>query len=314
MKRFSTAAGRAGLDGPGHAAYHAGMYELTVRVDKSLSGRSVRAAALGRLQVSYGQLKRIKFSGGQILVDGCPRRSDYLLREGETLTLRFPRDEGPSLWPSEEPLSLAYEDADYLIADKPAPLPSVASRQGGETLENRVFSYLCCPENFIYRPVNRLDKGTSGLMLVAKNAHAQQLAQSLLHTDAFVREYLAVVKGRLPETEGCIDLAIGHGPGIRRVIDRAGQSALTEYRVLREGGGCSLVGLRLRTGRTHQIRVHMAALGCPVLGDFLYGEEDPRLPGRFALHSARLFLRHPLSGRPVEALSPLPEKLQELMM
>ena len=288
------------------------MHELSVMISSGLAGRSVKSVALGQLKVSYGQLKRMKFSD-HILVDGIPRHTDYILRAGECLRLCFPVETGPRVGAGSEALNVVWEDPDILIIDKPAPLPSVASRQGGETLENRVFSYLDCPEGFIYRPVNRLDKGTSGLMMAAKNAHIQQRMQRLLHTDGFVREYLAVADGRPGEEKGVIDLPIGHGPGIKRVIDAAGRPAFTEYEVLKAGGRRSLLRLKLHTGRTHQIRVHLAALGCPVAGDFLYGQEDERLPGRFALHSYRLCFCHPLSGEWVEARSPMPANLQEMV-
>ena len=288
------------------------MHELSVVISSGLAGRSVKSVALGQLKVSYGQLKRMKFSD-HILVDGIPRHTDYILRAGECLRLCFPVETGPRVGAGSEALNVVWEDPDILIIDKPAPLPSVASRQGGETLENRVFSYLDCPEGFIYRPVNRLDKGTSGLMMAAKNAHIQQRMQRMLHTDGFIREYLAVVDGRPGEEKGVINLPIGHGPGIRRVIDAAGRPAFTEYEVLKAGERRSLLRLKLHTGRTHQIRVHLAALGCPVAGDFLYGQEDERLPGRFALHSYRLCFCHPLSGEWVEARSPMPVNLQELV-
>ena len=288
------------------------MHELSVMISSGLAGRSVKSVALGQLKVSYGQLKRMKFSD-HILVDGIPRHTDYILRAGECLRLCFPVETGPRVGAGSEALNVVWEDPDILIIDKPAPLPSVASRQGGETLENRVFSYLDCPEGFIYRPVNRLDKGTSGLMMAAKNAHIQQRMQRMLHTDGFIREYLAVVDGRPGEEKGVIDLPIGHGPGIKRVIDAAGRPAFTEYEVLKAGESRSLLCLKLHTGRTHQIRVHLAALGCPVAGDFLYGQEDERLPGRFALHSYRLCFCHPLSGEWVEARSPMPVNLQELV-
>lgn len=288
------------------------MHELSVMISSGLAGRSVKSVALGQLKVSYGQLKRMKFSD-HILVDGIPRHTDYILRAGECLRLCFPVETGPRVGAGSEALNVVWEDPDILIIDKPAPLPSVASRQGGETLENRVFSYLNCPEDFIYRPVNRLDKGTSGLMMAAKNAHIQQRMQRMLHTDGFIREYLAVVDGRPGEEKGVIDLPIGHGPGIKRVIDAAGRPAFTEYEVLKAGERRSLLRLKLHTGRTHQIRVHLAALGCPVAGDFLYGQEDERLPGRFALHSYRLCFCHPLSGEWVEARSPMPVNLQELV-
>lgn len=288
------------------------MHELSVMISSGLAGRSVKSVALGQLKVSYGQLKRMKFSD-HILVDGIPRHTDYILRAGECLRLCFPVETGPRVGAGSEALHVVWEDPDILIIDKPAPLPSVASRQGGETLENRVFSYLDCPEGFIYRPVNRLDKGTSGLMMAAKNAHIQQRMQRMLHTDGFIREYLAVVDGRPGEEKGVIDLPIGHGPGIKRVIDAAGRPAFTEYEVLKAGESRSLLRLKLHTGRTHQIRVHLAALGCPVAGDFLYGQEDERLPGRFALHSYRLCFCHPLSGEWVEARSPMPANLQEMV-
>ena len=288
------------------------MHELSVMISSGLAGRSVKSVALGQLKVSYGQLKRMKFSD-HILVDGIPRHTDYILRAGECLRLCFPVETGPRVGAGSEALNVVWEDPDILIIDKPAPLPSVASRQGGETLENRVFSYLDCPEGFIYRPVNRLDKGTSGLMMAAKNAHIQQRMQRMLHTDGFIREYLAVVDGRPGEEKGVIDLPIGHGPGIKRVIDAAGRPAFTEYEVLKTGESRSLLRLKLHTGRTHQIRVHLAALGCPVAGDFLYGQEDERLPGRFALHSCRLCFCHPLSGEWVEARSPMPANLQEMV-
>ena len=288
------------------------MHELSVMISSGLAGRSVKSVALGQLKVSYGQLKRMKFSD-HILVDGIPRHTDYILRAGECLRLCFPAEAGPGVAAGSEALDVVWEDPDILIIDKPAPLPSVASRQGGETLENRVFSYLGCPEDFVYRPVNRLDKGTSGLMMAAKNAHIQQRMQRMLHTDGFIREYLAVVDGRPGEEKGVIDLPIGHGPGIKRVIDAAGRPAFTEYEVLKAGESRSLLRLKLHTGRTHQIRVHLAALGCPVAGDFLYGQEDERLPGRFALHSYRLCFCHPLSGEWVEARSPMPANLQEMV-
>ena len=288
------------------------MHELSVMISSGLAGRSVKSVALGQLKVSYGQLKRMKFSD-HILVDGIPRHTDYILRAGECLRLCFPVETGPRVGAGSEALNVVWEDPDILIIDKPAPLPSVASRQGGETLENRVFSYLDCPEGFIYRPVNRLDKGTSGLMMAAKNAHIQQRMQRLLHTGSFVREYLAVVDGRPAETKGIIDLPISHGLGIKRVIDAAGRPAITEYEMLEAGESRSLLRLALHTGRTHQIRVHLAALGCPVAGDFLYGQEDERLPGRFALHSFRLCFCHPLSGEWVETRSPLPANLQDMV-
>ncbi|MBQ3303211.1 MAG: RluA family pseudouridine synthase, partial [Clostridia bacterium] len=152
------------------------------------------------------------------------------------------------------------------------------------------------------------------LMAAAMNAHAAQRLQKQLHTDAFVREYLAVVEGRM-SGEGIIDAPIKmeDAATVRRVVDfEKGKPAVTHYRVERAGDRLSLVRLRLETGRTHQIRVHLAHLGHPIVGDFLYGTEGPRLPGRFALHSTHIRLIHPVTGDIIERTSPLPEALAAL--
>jgi len=300
------------LDSALKEPYALPMHEINFTVTPELAGRSLKALALGTLKLSYTQLKRLKFHQG-LLVDDVPRRSDYCPRQGERLRLVFL--DGPSLAVASgsAPLKIVFMDGELLVVDKPAPLPSVASRQGGETLENRVFSFLGEPADFIYRPVNRLDKGTSGLMLIARNAHIQHRMQRLLHTEEFKREYLAVVTGAPHEACGVIDLPIGHGPGIRRAVSLDGKAARTDYELLWQGEKLSLLKLRLHTGRTHQIRVHLAYCGCPVLGDFLYGREDGRLPGRFALHAYRLSFTHPISGEALSFETPLPEEIQEII-
>lgn len=290
--------------------------DITLLIGPEEDGQLLRRVALGRLQMSYGQFKRAKFEG-QLLLDGEPVHADRRVRTGQLLVVRMPEDARDfPLEPYEMPLSIPYRDRHLLVVDKPAPFPSTSSgRQPPPTLENVVFFQLGCPAGFIYRPVNRLDKGTSGLMVVALNAHAQHRLQALLHSDAFQREYLAVCEGAPPMRQGVIDLPIGKAEGatVRREISQYGKPARTEYRVLDTEKGRSLLWLRLETGRTHQIRVHLQALGCPIVGDFLYGREDPGLPGRFALHSHRIALCHPITGQEVLVESPLPKELRELL-
>lgn len=291
------------------------MHEIETLITGEQAGKSLQSLLRGQLKVSYSQYKRLKFHEG-IYVDGCRENSGYILQEGQTVRLVFRQEALQDIKkpaPGLLPLQIAYEDADLLVVSKPAPLPAIASKQGGETLENRVFSYLGEPADFVYRPINRLDKGTSGLMLVAKNAHIQARMQSLLHTDEFVREYLAIACGSLPEKSGRIELPLAKGEGIRRRVDQKGQSALTFYEVLLEGKNLSLVALRLHTGRTHQIRVHLAAQGCPVLGDFLYGQENEKLPGRFALHANKIRFFQPVVKKWVEIEAPIPAEMQEII-
>ena len=162
---------------------------------------------------------------------------------------------------------------------------------------------------------HRLDRGTSGLLVVAKHPHAQEGLKGQLHTPQFRRWYLAVCQGAPEPAAGVIDAPIGPAPGslMERRVDPAGQRARTHYRVLGTGSGRALVELELDTGRTHQIRVHMAHLGCPLTGDFLYGVEAPELIPRPALHSARLALRHPVTGEDMAWSLPLPEDMARLL-
>ena len=290
------------------------MREMTLLVTKDDEGLPIRRLAMERLHMSYSQFKSAKFEG-ELLLDGERVRADRRAQAGQMLMVRMPQREGAPCEPCKLTLAVAYEDDDLLVIDKPAPLASVAGRKrDGITLENAVYSYFNCPKGFLYRPVNRLDKGTSGLMVVAKHAHAQQFLQAQLHTDAFIREYLAVCDGMPPSPEGRIELPIAKEDAatIRRVISEHGKPACTSYELLETGAGRSLLRLRLSTGRTHQIRVHLQAIGCPVTGDFLYGREHMALPNRFALHSCYVKLQT-LEHGVIEVNSPLPPDLRVLL-
>ena len=288
------------------------VHTLVIRPE--MEGRSIRSIALSFIGISSGQFKRAKFQGS-ILLDGQRVTADVRVKAGQTLELVVPEVTNSQPEACDIPLNIVYEDESFWVIDKPAPMPSAPStRKGTPTLENALFSHLGKPSNFIYRPVNRLDKGTSGLMIVAKDAHAQYLLQQMLHTPDFTREYLAVVDGCPPQDEGVIDLPIAKADGatVRREVRADGKEARTFYRVIQKGQR-SIIRLRLDTGRTHQIRVHMAHMGCPVTGDFLYGTELPEiLSGRFALHSAMIRLKHPVSGEWMEWHSQLPKALEGL--
>ncbi len=280
------------------------------------SGRRLRDILRQVMGVSYSAMKSAKWDG-RITVDGIATPVDAFVREGQRVAIRF-KDNTPvyEVKPYPIPLVIPYEDEHLFVIDKPAPLASQSSaNHPDDALENALYAHLNCPADFVYRPVNRLDKGTSGLMIVAKDGHTQHLLQKMLHSDDFARQYLAVVEGHLPQRQGVINAPIGKedAASIRRLIREDGKPSITHYEVLRETNRRSLVRLRLETGRTHQIRVHMAHLGCPVCGDFLYGTELPELPGRFALHSHELTLTHPLTMEGLHIVSPLPEKLRTLL-
>ena len=286
------------------------------RVTEAEAGLALRDVLRRVMGVSYSAMKSAKWDG-RILLDGEPARVDAVVHAGQTVTMRW-AEAAPvyQLRPYDLPLTIPYEDEYLLVVDKIAPLASQSSAgHTDDSLENAVFSYYGCPKGFIYRPVNRLDRGTSGLMVIAKTPHAQHRLQQQLHTEAFQRIYLAVTEGAPNPPSGTIDAPIAkeEAASVRRVVCPQGQPSVTHYETLRAAGGRALVRLRLETGRTHQIRVHMKHIGCPVCGDFLYGTELPELPGRFALHSAELVLRHPFTGETLHLISPLPEKLSALL-
>ena len=287
---------------------------ISHRVTESEAGRTVKSIALREMRLSRSRFSSLKFSAG-IRLDGEPVHADQRVQAEQTLSAQWEDEAASMLTPCEALLSVAWQDGHYWVIDKPAPLPTLCSaRQEGATLENALYAFLNCPANFVFRPVNRLDKGTSGLLAVARDAHSQQLLQRQLHSDAFIREYLAVCEGHLPQAEGVIDLPIGKaGEGVRREVQHDGQRAVTCYQVESETESRSLVRLRLETGRTHQIRVHLAAMGCPIVGDYLYGLPHPDLPGRFALHACFLQFTHPFTGETVSIASPPPEKLAALL-
>ena len=291
------------------------MNRLTAIAAETDRGRKVKYFVRGDMGVSYRQFSALKSWGG-LRVNGEIVHANHLLSPGDVVEVVLEDAPRQSAEPEALPVNVVYEDDNLFIIDKPAPLACQCSpKQSTGTLENRLAWRYRDEPGFVFRPLNRLDRGTSGLMAAAKNAHACQRLQKQLHTPSFVREYLAVADG-IMEGSGVIDLPIAKEDSatVRRVVDlQNGKPAVTHYAVEAHGGGRTLVRLRLETGRTHQIRVHLAHLGHPVAGDFLYGTELTQLPGRFALHSARIGLDHPVTGARIELESPLPEALQRLL-
>jgi 23S rRNA pseudouridine1911/1915/1917 synthase len=277
-------------------------------------GRQIKRIIRGKMGVSHRVFSELKQRGG-FMLDGTSVFANHIVHAGQEIRLELFDEEGGSPPMDDAPVNVIYEDDDIIVIDKDAPLACQSSeKQPERTLENRLM-YRYRDQNFVFRPVNRLDKGTSGLMVAAKHAHAQNILQERLHSDCYVREYLAVICGCPEEMQGEINAPIrkAEGATVKREVSPDGKESITRYRVLRRGEEFSLVRLRLLTGRTHQIRVHMSYIGHPVAGDFLYGTEDERLKGRFALHSHYLSILHPMSGEMMEFTSPLPENLSELL-
>ena len=272
--------------------------EYIVKAEES--GRRVRDILRRSMGVSYTAMKSAKWNG-RLRLNGEIVFTDAKVQAGDRVCIEW-AEETPAYRPRrfDLPLTVPWEDEYLMAVVKPSPLASQSSRNHpDDSLENAVYTYFGCPEAFVYRPVNRLDRGTSGLMMIAKTPHAQHLMQRQLHTPCFRRRYLAWTDGVPDARKGIIDLPIAKAPGatVKREVNPDGKPSRTRYRVLEEKNGKALILLELETGRTHQIRVHLSAIGCPVRGDFLYGTEQPEeFPGRFALHSAMLDAVHPVTG------------------
>ncbi|MCI6256375.1 MAG: RluA family pseudouridine synthase [Clostridiales bacterium] len=296
----------------------AGPRRLTLTVPPELSGAAVDVLLRRTLRLSGTTVKRAKRFPGGILLDGLPVFVTARAAAGQVLSVLVgDTEEDGGVIPAPGPLSIVYEDGDILILNK---APGVAVHPSpdhfDDTLGNFVsYYYKSTGQTARFRPVNRLDRGTSGLMCVAKHAHAQEVLKAQLHTPAFRRVYLAVCDGTPVPPSGAVEAPIGRAEGsvLRRQVAPDGAPARTRYRVLSVCNGRSLVRLELDTGRTHQIRVHMAHLGCPLTGDFLYGTEDKALIGRAALHSAALSLIHPVTGAAMEWSAPLPADMARLL-
>lgn len=303
------------------------MRILTYTATQADVGRTMRSVVPRRFMLGTHAFRRLKVLSA-ILVNGYPVRADYILQAGDVIEIHLPSDIPPSPQAHAAPSSpsrtestlpqsfIRYQDDDLLIVSKGAPLPTLpACHIATDTLREQVIDMLHAdPDAFIYHPVNRLDKGTSGLMCIARHAHAQRLLTQQLHTSGFLREYLAVTEGIPEKEEGVIDAPIARlGTGAQRAVREGGQRSVTHYRIVQTCGSRALIRLRLETGRTHQIRVHLAHIGCPIAGDYLYGTELSALPGRFALHSAHIRLTQPITGQSIEIDEPLPDTLFRLL-
>ncbi|MBR3751246.1 MAG: RluA family pseudouridine synthase [Clostridia bacterium] len=283
-------------------------------IEEGYSG-NVKHYARTVMGISSNLLKRIKMQDG-IRVNGV---SEYVIKElkaGDVLSLTVENgSSSQNVYARAGELDIVYEDEDILVLNKQAPLPVHPSKgHVDDSLANRVTAYFADKgESYTTRIVTRLDSGTSGLMVLAKHAFAHDRLQKQLHA-GFVRKYLAVVDGTPDPPCGRVDAPIAReqGPSIRRIISNDGQLAVTDYQTVRTLGGRALVSLQLKTGRTHQIRVHMAHIGCPLVGDFLYGTESGEI-ARAALHSCFMELDHPITGERMSFSCPLPDDMEGLL-
>lgn len=280
------------------------MRKLEFKVSGEYSGKRVEDVLRAYFHISGSLIKDLKKYPEGLLLNGCHVRTVDCVNENDIVTINIRDCISENIQPVDMELDIVYEDEDILIVNKPPGMPTHPSHDHQlDTLANGVMAhYSKQNEIHTFRAVNRLDKDTSGIMCIAKNAYAHaRLAEQLNDNHTLRRKYLAIVTG-VTDDSGTINAPIARldTSAIERCVHESGQRAVTHYRAVEKHKGYTLIELELETGRTHQIRVHMAYTGHPLLGDWLYGEENPALFSRQALHSSFLSLIHPVTGRKME--------------
>ncbi len=293
------------------------MESITKHITPEEDGTTVRHILKAKLHFSSRAISRLTRTPTGILVNGQHARTTCVLHAGDTLTVETgdQRQVKHEITPGNWPLPIVWEDEHLLVVDKPAGMTAHASNLVPDTPTVAGALAWQRGNDFLFHAVNRLDKGTTGLMVVAKSGYIHDQLRRALHSKAFYREYRAVCVGRPSPDQGTVDAPIGRDESslVARKITPNGMPAVSHYEVLESNGQYSLLKLVPETGRTHQLRLHMASLGCPLVGDWLYGEEDRSLITRPALHSFALHLTHPVTGERLELVAPLPPEMLELL-
>lgn len=290
---------------------------ITYKIEQEDAGLRVELF-LRRRGYSRQNLVEIKRMPQSIMVNGVHYYMRQTLEAGDVLEVRIQETDSSEKIPAVyHPLNIVYEDEDIMVINKPADMPIHPSMNNYYNSLANALAYYFEQQGkpFIFRCSNRLDRDTSGLTIISKHlVSASILAQQVADREVH-REYLAISRGSVTPTEGTIDVPLGRKDSsiIERTVDwEHGERAVTHYKVVSQSNGHSLIALKLETGRTHQIRIHMKYLGYPLIGDYLYNP-DMEWMGRQALHSYKMAFRHPVTGEHMEFTAPLPKDMQNVL-
>jgi 23S rRNA pseudouridine1911/1915/1917 synthase len=292
------------------------LAELELEVPPEAAGERLDRFLSGLEEVGSRAAAERLLSQGRVEVNGSPESKSHRVSPGDVVAVSIPESRPSTLEPERLDLRVAYEDEHLLVVDKPAGIVVHPSRgHPSGTLVHGLLGHAVAGGEGAERPgiVHRLDRDTSGLLVVARSDEAHRRLQQLLRQRKLAREYLALVRGRPHSKRGRIEAPIGrdrHEPTRISLDTDTPRDAVTNFEVVETLRRHALLQVALETGRTHQIRVHLAAIDLPVSGDPLYGVEGDLGLERQFLHAARLAFPHPFTGEPVEADSPLPADLQ----
>ena len=286
-------------------------------IDEDSAGLRVEQF-LRRKRYSGQNLSEIKRMPKSILVNGVHYYMRQELSTGDHLQVRICETKNSEkIPPTNLPLDIIYEDEDLLVLNKPAGMPIHPSLNNYTNSMANALAYYFQSQGkpFIFRCCNRLDRDTSGLTIVSKHLVSGSILSDMTKYREVHREYLAIARGSVTPSEGTIQAPLGRKEGtiIERTVDwEHGEDAVTHYKVVKEANGHSLVSLRLETGRTHQIRIHMKYLGYPLIGDYLYNPDMEYMTHQ-ALHSHHMEFTHPITGEHMSFTAPLPEDMARVM-
>lgn len=272
-----------------------------LRYKCNLSSRFCRSAALNK----------------NILVNGEVVKLSYILKAGDRIEINLKKEETQDIAAEKMDLNIIYEDSDIIIINKP---PNIVvhptkSHQSGTLANGVLYHFKEKGDSSIVRLVSRLDMNTSGLIIIAKNQFSHMSLQRDMGEGKVDKIYRAICHNEMKSDEGTIDLPIyaSEESKPRRIIDARGQRSITHYKVIKKLNGGTYVELKLETGRTHQIRVHLAYHNCPIFGDNLYGKEEKEYISRQSLHAYKLRFNHPRTGEEMEFVAPIPDDMSKLL-
>ena len=297
---------------------------MRYRVSAAEDGLPLKSIVRGKMGVSRRLMTRLKASEQGLTINGVRAWASDIVRAGDLVEVRMEREAPDNIAPEPLPLDILYEDGDLLAVAKPAGMIVHPTRgHYGGTLANAVIHHWRSKgESFGFHPVHRLDRDTSGVLLIAKNPFAHQQIARQLERGEVIKTYAAFVHGNPVPPEGTVSAPIGRDPvnPNLRAVKEDGSPAVTRYETVRTWREAAQLRIRLETGRTHQIRVHMKHIGCPLIGDAMYGPDEMTeartrihaLLSRQALHAEELVFVHPVSRSLLRLTAPLPEDLVRL--